>query len=143
MAKFEFESQLPYLKKSIRKPPYKRFKENLSKEELLSLLRDNDACRSAIRYVRSCKSPKEAWDNCPRFDWMDWLIHYFMDSPAYPVTVMSKFYRTYYQYICMGHFSTNRKVAMAELARELRLFVTWSRVEPYLIDFSSRPEFLM
>ena len=31
------------------------------------------ACKEAIDYTSQFKSQREAWDNCPRGDWMLWL----------------------------------------------------------------------
>jgi len=31
------------------------------------------ACREAIEWVKTCKSPEDAWNNCSRGDWMLWL----------------------------------------------------------------------
>ena len=36
-------------------------------------LEKTGACSSAIRYVRTQKSYVDAWNNCPRGDWMLWI----------------------------------------------------------------------
>ena len=32
-----------------------------------------NACRDAVKYVRTQKSAVDAWNNCPRGDWMLWI----------------------------------------------------------------------
>ena len=36
-------------------------------------LKKLDACGEAIRFSAKFKTPKEAWENCPRGDWMLWI----------------------------------------------------------------------
>ena len=36
-------------------------------------LEKTGACKEAIFYVRTQKNYEEAWNNCPRGDWMLWI----------------------------------------------------------------------
>ena len=44
------------------------------KTEIENYLKKHDACREGAAYALTQNSMKEVWDNCPKIDWLLWIL---------------------------------------------------------------------
>ena len=43
-------------------------------EQFIAWLIEHNACGSGIEFAKTCQSPREVWNTCPRGDWLLWWI---------------------------------------------------------------------
>ncbi|MDD5458363.1 MAG: hypothetical protein PHF37_03115 [Phycisphaerae bacterium] len=55
----------------------------MKKAEYVNLLETIDACSGALAWTirDGGNTPQDCWNNCPRGDWMLWLIHRLLEPP--------------------------------------------------------------
>jgi hypothetical protein len=129
----KFKSKLKIIKAALSDEPYIH-KTTISKEQFLNLLTINRACKGAIKYVQSCKTPKEAWNKCVRYDWMDWLSYQFLVSTDYyPVRVSNLFADVYGDWVDMCYGDPGAKAIKKAMAKELRTLVPWETMESCIL----------
>ena len=43
-------------------------------DQFIAWLIEHNACGSGIEFAKTCQSPREVWNTCPRGDWLLWWI---------------------------------------------------------------------
>lgn len=115
---------------------YKAFNKPFTIKEFLQYLERHGACFDAVDYVRKCKTFEEAWNNCERYDWMDWVMSTMNETgqDEYLGYISDLFFAAYPHYEGWGNMRSNwgetashdERKKMKTMAKELRLFVSWA-----------------
>jgi hypothetical protein len=133
MAKAKMNPKIKKLQALFNKPT--------TGSQFIKFLNNRGACLEAVKYVGKFKTPKEAWNKCDRFDWMDWLLRELNigTSGEYAQFILEEFFEAYpeylewntesYDWIDNLGTSTDVKITLKQMSKELRLFVPWSDVD--------------
>jgi hypothetical protein len=111
----------------------------VTRAEFVKYLEARGACGEAVIYVQGFKSPKDAWDKCERYDWMEWLMTYLNERDQDEIMghAADTLYEAYPTYEGWGSLPrdwedtahVNERKMLKKMAKEIRLFLPWSHIE--------------